>query len=165
MREFNQEEFHYFFSGTEPDNYFEMVAEESNTMLMSYFHAKKKGKKFLAERFKICPDLQLIVDSGAFTFLGNPEEHTDKEDSYWDKYLTEYCNFITSNKEHVFAAGDLDIDEVVGSEKVDEWREKYFKPLEDEGIQMIYMWHPQRGDRGWEEMCKKHKYICVEYIS
>lgn len=148
----------FFFSGTEPDNYFSMVAKETNTMLMSYLYIRNKGVKMLEERYKQFPGVQMLLDSGAFTF-NTSEEYATKDLEYWENFIDIYVKFIRKNKNHIFAAVELDIEYRVGTEKVNEWREKYFRPLEKEGIQIIYVWHDIRGLDGWEEMCKKFPYV------
>jgi hypothetical protein len=158
MADYSKEPFALFFSGVESDRYFDIVTAESNTVLMSYLYFKRKPKKFLKERFDKCPELRLLIDSGAHTFLSK-EEYFEKDVAYWEKYLTEYTAWIRENKDHVFAVVELDIDDLVGSAKVEEWREKYFAPLEEEGIQVIHVWHSVRGIKNWEQMCQKYQYV------
>ena len=158
MRDFSKDPFSLFFSGVQGDRYFDIVTKESLTVLMSYLYFKSKPKKFLKERVDRFPDLKMMIDSGAHTFIQEPE-YADKDVAYWESYLKGYIAWIRENREVVFAAVELDIDYLVGQEKVDEWREKYFKPLEEEGIQIIYVWHKIRGEKDWESMCKKFKYV------
>ena len=155
----------FFFSGTEPNDYFDMVSKETNTMLMSYLYIRNKGVKILEERYEKCPGLKILLDSGAFTF-NTSEEYQNKEKydlAYWEKHVDIYAKFIRKHKEHIFAAVELDIEYLVGLEKVDEWREKYFRPLEKEGIQIIYVWHEERGLSGWEDMCKRFPYVGMTF--
>jgi hypothetical protein len=153
----NNQEFRIFFSGTEPDSYFNIVAKESNAMLISYFHMKRLGRKFLKERLEKRPDLMLLVDSGAHTFFsGKQDNYTDSD---WEGYLTKYVEWARKNKEAIFAIVELDIDTIVGQKKVQEWRAKYFEPLEKDGINVCYVWHPSQGDKEWENMCKKYSYV------
>ena len=63
----------FFFSGTEPNDYFDMVSKETNTMLMSYLYIRNKGVKILEERYEKCPGLKILLDSGAFTFNTSEE--------------------------------------------------------------------------------------------
>lgn len=164
---FLNSEFQIFFSGVESDRYFDIVTEETNAVLMSYLYIQRKGKKFLQERFEKHPDLRLMIDSGAHTFIAKEDEYRKTAENYkkkhgtdyWENYLEKYTAFARENKEHVFAVVELDIDYLVGQEKVEEYREKYFKPLEEEGIQVIYVWHNIRGLQDWERMCNKYDYV------
>lgn len=147
-------------SGVESDAYWRIVVDECKmkTVLMSYHYLQKKPEGFLATRLAKYPDVRVFIDSGAHTFLANMDNWVDKPDSFWQEYLENYTNFIRKNKDFIFACADLDIDDLVGTEKVDQWRKEYFEPLEEEGVQVCYIWHSIRGEQGWEDMCRKYSY-------
>lgn len=146
-------------SGVENDRYFSIVnGANIETMLMSYLYLRRKGKKFLAERIAENPNVKFLIDSGAHTFLTN-DEYKDKPIEYWEDYLEKYTKFLRENKDHIFAGVELDITSIVGQDKVDEWREKYFEPLEKEGVLVCYVWHLVDGEKKWEEMCRKYDYV------
>lgn len=155
----NQTPFCIFFSGVEPERYFEITTKETNTLLMSYHYFSRKGKKFVQDRFEKCPNLKLIIDSGAHTFIQKEDEYRKKPLEFWEKYLEGYVKWARENRDHVFAVVELDIDYIVGEDKVEEWREKYFEPLRADGIEVIYVWHTIRGEANWETMCQKYPYV------
>jgi len=159
MSKYADSEFQIFFSGVEPPRYFEIAIENTNAILMSYHYMQRKGKSFLENCKTKRPDLRMLVDSGAHTFIKKEDEYRKKPIEYWETYLQKYTQFVRDNKDIVFAVVELDIDYLVGEEKVNEWRRKYFKPLEEEGIQVIYVWHANRGENGWEQMCKDNDYV------
>jgi len=144
-------------SGLEPQKYWDIVVDkcEMQTVLMSYQYLKK-SPKVLARRLEKHPNVKVFIDSGAHTFIANEAQYRDKPLEFWEEYLEGYTKFLRENKEHIFACADLDIDALVGEEQVNEWRAKYFEPLE---IQVCYIWHENRGMEGWEEMCRKYSYI------
>lgn len=148
-------------SGVEPDPYWNLVVQEckTRTVLMSYQYLKKRAGGFLAKRIGQNPDTRVFIDSGAHTFLTDIETYSEKDEEFWESYIEEYTDFIRKNKDFIFACADLDIDDIVGVDKVNEWREKYFEPLEKEGVQVCYIWHLIRGEKGWEDMCRKYSYI------
>lgn len=148
-------------SGVESDKYWNIVVEQCGVkyVLMSYHYMKSKPKDFLKKRLEKHPDVKVFIDSGTFTFVQKMDEYKDKPDSFWEKYMTEYTEWVRYNKEHIFACADLDLDILVGTEKVDEWRKKYFEPLQKEGIEVCYIWHEERGMQGWEEMCRRYPYV------
>lgn len=154
------EQMNIIISGVESDTYWKIVVDKCGmkTVLMSYHYLQKKPKDFLAKRLKKHPDVKIFIDSGAHTFLANMDNWVEKPDSFWEEYLENYTNFIRDNKEHIFACADLDIDDLVGTDKVDQWRKDYFEPLEEEGVQVCYIWHSIRGEQGWEDMCRKYSY-------
>lgn len=154
-----KKEFSLFFSGVESDSYFDIVMKESNNILMSYLYIQKKPKKFLQERFAEHPNVRLLLDSGVHTFYKKIEDYKKKDLAWWENYLEKYTQFARDNREHVFAVVELDIDGIVGVAKVNEFREKYFKPLEADGIQVCYVWHQVRGEVEWERMCQTYSYV------
>ena len=164
--DYSKEPFSLFFSGVESDTYFEIATGETNTVLMSYLYIKRKGRKFLRDRIEKKPDLRLLVDSGAHTFLSDKskEDYSNKPIEYWEKYLEEYVRFARENKDNVFAVVELDIDSLVGTDKVNEWRKKYFEPLEEEGIQVCYVWHRIKGMDEWTRMCQKYSYVGFSFM-
>jgi hypothetical protein len=144
------------------------------TVLMSYHYLQDKPTGFLGKRLSkyettdlLAQDgepvkkseVKIMIDSGAHTFFQKFDEYKAKDDKFWDDYLTKYTNWVRENKQYIFACANLDIDAIVGIDKVDEWNDKYFKPLEAEGVQVCYIWHADRGNTGWEDYCKKHSYI------
>ena len=153
--------FRFIFSGVEPDQYFDMVSKETNNMLMSYYWIQRKGQKFIDARKKQAPEMKLMLDSGAHTFLDDKarDQWGSKPIEYWEAYLEKYCKWILRNKDIVFSVVELDIQALVGQEVVDKWRNTFFKKLEDEGIQVIYVWHGTRPDKEWEELCKRFSYV------
>lgn len=149
-------------SGVESNAYWDIVVKQSNMkfVLMSYHYLQKKPKDFLKKRIEEYPDVKVFIDSGAHTFLTNVDKFADKPMSFWDKYLQEYTDFIRYNKDYIFACADLDIDPIIGEEAVDNWRDTTFESLRKEtGVDVCYIWHTNRGEAGWEEMCRKYNYI------
>ena len=165
-----------FFSGVEGQQHFDAaVSAGAKNLLMSYLYIeKKKDMNVVRDRKKKNPNLRFLIDSGAHTFQmqwANPPYNTWKLSDYED-YLKRYVQWARANKDWVDAVVELDIDIVingllfghgstseVGSAKVKEWQEKYFYPLEKEGIQVVYVWHKERKLEGFEEMCRKHSYV------
>lgn len=153
-------------SGVESDTYFDIVVRKCGIrfILMSYHYLQKKPKDFLKKRMEEFPDLKIFIDSGAHTFLSNRDDYMDKPMSYWESYIEGYIDFLTKNKEYVFACADLDIDFIVGQEQVDKWRDEVFESFKkDTGVEVCYIWHSNRGQVGWKEMCKKYDYIGLSY--
>lgn len=100
----------------------------------------------------IIPLLQrFLLDSGAFTFMQNSKSHVD-----WEEYLRSYINFINRNDVQTFF--ELDIDSIVGYERVLELR----KRLEDgTGKKCIPVWHKSRGKDEFLKMCEEYDYVAI----
>lgn len=90
-----------------------------------------------------------LLDSGAFTFMNSNKGKVD-----FDQYLNDYISFI--NKYDVKYFFELDIDSIVGYEKVKEMR----KALEEgTGKKCIPVWHKSRGLEEWHRLTKEYDYI------
>lgn len=152
---------HIIISGVESDRYWNIVVNQCGmrNVLMSYHYLQKKGSEFLKKRLEETPDVKILIDSGAHTFYSKIDEYSKKPDSFWDDYLQKYTEWVAENKDYITSCANLDIEGIVGIEKVDEWNKKYFAPLEEMGIDVCYIWHAVRGTNGWEDYCKKYKYV------
>lgn len=147
-------------SGVESDSYWDICLDAGfDRVLMSYHYLKTKPKRMIAERMKKRPDVKIMIDSGAYTFHDKEEEYKDKPWEFWEKYATDYTNFIRANKEHIFCCVELDIANLVGFDKQDYIRKTYFDPLKEEGILVCYVWHEYDGEPFWEEMCKRYDFV------
>lgn len=159
------EPFQLFFSGCEPEIYYEITTKETDTILFTYMYAQKKGNKFMKERIEKTPNVRMLVDSGAHTFLADSDTYADKPVEWFEEYLKGYVKFLKDNKEHIFAAVELDIARLVGQDKVNEWRKNIFEKLtREEGIQIIYVWHIDDGVPAWEKMCQRYPYVGVTFL-
>lgn len=100
---------------------------------------------------KTIPYLKIfMLDSGAFTFF------TAGKDMNWNDYIYRYCSFINENKVDLFF--ELDIDKVVGYDKVKEFR----KQIENNtGKQCIPVWHKSRGKEEFIKMCDEYSYVAI----
>lgn len=107
--------------------------------------------------------MKILIDSGAFTFFKDPQ-YKDKTLEWWETYLKNYTEFVRTHRNYIFACVELDIDSLVGAEQVQEWREKYFYPLEQEGINVIYLYHLDKDLDYFETLCKRHAYVGFSYL-
>lgn len=148
-------------SGVEVDIYWDIAVKKCGvkTVLTSYQYLKNKPKDFLKKKLADNPDVKVFIDSGAHTFFKDMEGYAKKPKQYWDDYLKEYTDFARENKDYIFAIANLDIGQIVGEELEDSWNDEIFVPLEQEGIQVCYIWHSFRGEQAWEEYAKKYSYI------
>lgn len=157
-----REEFVLFLSGVEPRENFQVVSEVTRNVLLSYVYIRRRGLEEIEERLSHHKGMKVLIDSGAFTFFNDPQ-YREKPLEWWEKYLENYTSFIKKHRENIFACVELDIDEIVGEEQAQVWREKYFYPLEEDGINVIYVFHTNKSLKDLEELCKKHSYIGFSY--
>lgn len=92
-----------------------------------------------------------LLDSGAFTFMSGNGKETN-----WDDYVERYATFIKRNKIQKYF--ELDIDVVVGYDRVKEIRKKLEKLA---GIPCIPVWHISRGLDEYKRMCDEYNYVAI----
>jgi hypothetical protein len=94
-----------------------------------------------------------ITDSGAFSTFKDINEAKNKD---WDGYMKKYISFLKEIKAKLYF--ELDIDAVVGLNKV----EYYRKQLEDAtGVAPIPVWHSNRKWDYFEMMCENYPYVSI----
>lgn len=96
-----------------------------------------------------------LLDSGAFTFISNSKSHLD-----WNDYIERYADFIKRNKIQKYF--ELDIDSIVGYDKVKEYRDRLESLV---GWQSIPVWHRSRGYKEYIRLCEKYHYIAIGGIA
>ena len=111
--------------------------------LVSYFYIRKNTG--LAEFIRDNSEL-ILVDSGAHSFQFGKKVN-------WIDYTKEYADFIKKfDRPNVIGYFEMDIENIIGYDKVLELR----KILEAVSNKIIPVWHPDRGIKDYEEMCKKY---------
>lgn len=144
-----------FYSGVEYESYLDILYSLGiRNFLMSYEYLKGKGHAQL----KKYSDMHLFIDSGAFTYMSDPkyESYTIEQ---WEEQIEEYLRWAERHKDSIFAIADLDLQYIVGYEKVYEWRKKYFEPfMLRTGIPVCFIYH-EDGLDVWEYMCKRYPYV------
>lgn len=118
---------------------------KSKYILESFYYIKP----WQTEVIKKCE--MFLLDSGAFTFMQNSKSHVD-----WDEYLKRYAEFINANNVQYFF--ELDIDSVVGHEKVKNLRYK-LENLVNRPV--IPVWHKSRGIDEFRRLCEQYKYVAI----
>lgn len=149
-----------YFSGSEGKTHFECITSVGvpHTLVSFYPLFKHKAFDSIKKRKKENPELNFMVDSGAFTLIN---EDKDRSDEWYDSYIKAYAEWLEENKDYIQCAVELDIDSRVGLPQVAQWQREYFEPLEKKGLPIIYVWHKERGHSGWIQMCKDHAYCGV----
>ena len=163
-----------YFSGVEGDQHFNAaMSAGAKHVLMSYLYLEDRGVKLLHDRKNQHPDLKVMIDSGAHTLQTNCHKapyNTWKLADY-ERYLRKYVEWLKAQRDYVDVAVELDIsyplnvsvgkqgDDAYGHQIVEGWRRKYFAPLADQGIEIVYVWHGFNGLQGWEQMCSEYSYV------
>lgn len=113
-------------------------------MLESFYYADEWTERVIPRTSKF------LLDSGAFTFF-SAGKAVD-----WNDYLERYADFVNRNNVDLFF--ELDIDYLVGYEKVLRMRET----LESlTGKKCIPVWHKERGKDEFVKMCKDYDYVAI----
>lgn len=116
-------------------------------ILMSFYYVDDFTNEIVLPQAK-----EFLLDSGAFTFMSsNKNKKID-----WLDYINEYSNYII--KHDIKYYFELDIDTLVGYEKVLEYR----KILESKtNKKCIPVWHKSRGLKEFIKMCDEYDYVAI----
>lgn len=97
-----------------------------------------------------------LLDSGAFTYMEKIKTDKNLSASQFEKYVDDYIDFI--NKWDIEYFFEMDIDVVVGLEKVEEYRKRI---EEGTGKKTIPVFHRERGKDYFIKMCKEYDYVAI----
>lgn len=122
-----------------------IIREHHPFILESFFYAD-------ADTERLIPYYgDFLLDSGAFTFMqgkgGSPN---------WDEYVERYADFINRNKVEKYF--ELDIDSVVGYDRVKEIRRKLERLTNRPSIPV---WHLSRGLDDFKRMCDEYNSVSI----
>lgn len=122
-----------------------VIIEHRPYILESFFYAD-------ADTERLIPYYgDFLLDSGAFTFMQGKGGSPD-----WDEYVERYADFI--NRNNVEKYFELDIDSVVGYERVKQYRRR----LENlTNRPSIPVWHNNRGKEEFIRHCEEYNYVSI----
>lgn len=112
--------------------------------LYSYYNLKKDVEKYLGV------DGEVFLDSGAHT-LQKPGKSVN-----WEEFVSKYIKFINEHSKDIDYFVELDVENKVGLQRVEKWRERIIRETKREPI---VVWHRERGWDYYVEMCKRYKYV------
>lgn len=145
-----------FYSGSESDLHHNTLLEGgAKRVLLSFYYIRDK-QWLLRKRKEANPEVEFMIDSGAFTLQDAKKEPDESE---YKRFLDQYVQFLYDNKDCLFAAAEFDVESIFGYGTIRKWQQEYFKPLEKAGLPIIYIWHKEKGIGEWEAMCKEHDYV------
>lgn len=115
--------------------------------LESFYYIKPEQIELIKDYWEF-----FLLDSGAFTFM-NAKKNKQID---WVEYINKYAKFINDNDIKNFF--ELDIDCIVGHEKVKEYRNL----LETKtNKKCIPVWHKSRGLEEYKRLIKEYDYISI----
>lgn len=138
-----------------------VIPKQTKLDLLQEAEARKIHKPYMLESFFYCDEEterlipyfgDFILDSGAFTFCGTGKFDSSK----FDEYIEKYADFIKRNKVEKFF--ELDVDSIMGYEKVLEYRERLERLT---GKQPIPVWHISRGKEEFIRHCDEYPYVAL----
>lgn len=118
--------------------FMDQIEPAKNWNCLTSFQYKECLRGFKPQDFK-----NFMADSGAFTAM-NAGKKIDA------KYIDDYIAWIKANDIKNFV--EMDLDEIIGYDKTLEIR-KYIE--HETNALPIPVWHFERGEQGWKEMCAK----------
>ena len=117
-----------------------------NVYALSSFYTITKNFQSYIPQFK-----DFLLDSGAYSFMKKDEDNVN-----WDEYLERYAEYI--NRNDIEKYFELDIDPIVGYDKVKEYRYLLEKVT---GRRSIPVWHKSRGLDEFLAMCEDYEYAAI----
>jgi len=164
-----------YFSGVEGKQHFNAATSAgAQHCLMSYLYIKDSGTSMLRARKKRT-GVKFMIDSGAHTLQVNAHNPKSAQSGWklkdYEDYLKGYVTWLKQNRDLYDVAVELDIsyplnlaagrkgDDMYGHQVVEQWRRTIFAPLQDLGINIVYVWHGANGLQGWEQMCAEYPYV------
>ena len=121
---------------------------EKLNILESYYYAR--NNKHIQRLISAMPRDRLMVDSGAHTF------HKGVIKTDWDKYTEEYAEFVVKHDVDIYV--EMDIDIVVGLDKVEKLRDKLESITKKK---CLPVWHVNRGKQYFFDMCDEYDYVGI----
>lgn len=116
--------------------------------LESFYYAEKsKGKQTAISLYD-----DIIMDSGAFTFMAG----ADASRIAWEEYIERYAAFLRKFRIEKYL--ELDIDAIVGYPRVLELRRMLERLV---GRPCIPVWHKGRGLDDYLRMCDAYPYVAI----
>lgn len=153
--------FGMMFSGVEDDNNFQILYDMGIRNFLISFHYVQK-KHLSTQKYEEM-GVKFFVDSGAYSFISNLE-FQDYTIEQWEKYIESYLRWIEKHRSIVFAFASLDLEYLVGGEKVQEWNEKYFEPfMLRTGIPVCFVYHDNATKLTWEQYCQRYPYVGISW--
>jgi len=133
--------------------------------LINYWYAKSCPKSNIQ---RICEKIKkaggrVFFDSGGLQILLRWRENKLPKNFDLNKYFEDYLATIIHNREHIDYFAELDIDAVVGYDKVKKWRKRFEETSLDD--KLIYVWHNTIPDsyNEWEIWCKQRKFLSIGF--
>lgn len=148
-----------------------LISQKVKFVLLSYYYMRDKGDKGqeILLQYKKAGCITLI-DSGAHTFFselgmghGVAVEKTTKTQETYDEYFEKYFNWLLARRAEgtVDHFVELDIQEIIGQERVRAWR----KRMRDNNLDPIVVLHPKAStnvDKEWDELTSEFSYCGIE---
>ena len=159
-------------SGVESAQHYQACLDAKvQNVLLSFLYLQKKDPDLIRDRKKKNPEVNFFIDSGAFSFRKDFDKFKHWSMQDFEDYVAALAAFIKRNKDYLWCSVELDIQFVlsilfggnaastVGPSIVKKWQDQYFLPLQEKGVDIIFVWHEELKMDGWEEMCGRFPYV------
>lgn len=150
--------FAIFYSGVENDTYFRGCYDMGvRNFLMSYQYVMGKNITDKYENLGI----SLFIDSGAFTYMSD-EKYKGYTDEQWENQIEQYLKWAERHRDMIFAIANLDLESLVGADKVMTWNKRFFEPfMLRTGIPVCFIYHPNEATWSWDKWCERYPYVGI----
>jgi hypothetical protein len=149
-----------YYSGVEGKQHYNACIDAGvKNVLASFLYLENNDPDLIRHRKLANPEVSFMIDSGAHTIMSDKAKYGAWALQDFEAYIKRYIKWLRSNRDFIECAVELDIDWVVGKPVVEGWQKKFFIPLVEEGFNIIFVWHKERGQEGWENMSSQFAYI------
>lgn len=146
-----------FLSGGEVPRFYKCMTEmKCKSVLMTYW-TLRKNPDYIKQCKKKFPDIDIMVDSGAFHFFNKKVQPI----SFYENYCKRYVKFLKKYSEYIFCAAELDIDTLIGRTLPQKWREGVFNDLNKKYMPIIYVWHDGDPVDRFKEYCQAFDFVGI----
>jgi hypothetical protein len=159
----------YLAGGESGIHYYGWRPRPASHIFLSFFQRETMMESCFEKILPTHPEL-IVMDSGAHSFFGQIGKSVTKhirpvgKMPEPDKFFNDYFDYLVSRAADIHYAVELDIGEIVGMEKVREWRRR----LEDSAMagKMIWVYHSAEPESEFDRIiheCPSH-YVGIEGI-
>lgn len=143
-------------AGFEVPKFAQCMADMGAKTVLGTYYGLRKQPDYIKQWKDKYPTLDIIADSGAFTFFNKEAQPVD----FYRRYKDAYVKWIERNKGYLLFSAELDIDRVCP--EAAKWRTDEFESLTRRGHNICFIWHDDtQTQQDWEAYCQRYRYVGI----
>jgi len=147
-----------FLSGGEVPKFYDSMKQMGGKSVLMTYWTLRKNPDYLKRRKDADPDIDVFIDSGAFTFF---MKGWKKPLKFYERYVRDYAKFLRKYRDYIFCAAELDIDTIVG-DVAQKWREEIFEKMNKSVVPIVFVWHDTWHDENdFKAYCQRYDFVGI----